>query len=284
MEAHNKIVHGLWIGQNINALERLTIKSFLKNGHIFYLWTYEDLNLPQLPNLWVKNANEIIPSAMIFRYQEGDEFGHGKGSLAGFSDLFRYKLLYEYGGWWSDMDITCLKPLSIEAPYFFRNHDLLPVVGNLMKCPPKSPLMKYCYENALQQIDKENRDWLKPIRILNDGVEKYNLQTYIRPNLTNPDRWEVVDYFRYFNHKKIDYIAFHWMNEEWRSRKIDKNEVIKGSYLAFLMERHEIDVKIIGTFTKISYFWIILRKVIIANTSHAQRKTIKRFLAAIAKR
>lgn len=278
MAPENKIVNGLWIGNSLSALEFLTIKSFLDKGHIFYFWTYDKIEIPPWENLIIKDADTIIERSRIFSYTEGNQFGHGKGSLAGFSDLFRYKLLYERGGWWVDMDITCLKPLNIESPYFFRNHDVLPVVGNLMKCPPQSALMKYCYEQANQQLSAENRDWMKPIKILNEGVAKYELQQYIYPNLTNPDRWEDVDYYRLYKGKTSHYIAFHWMNEEWRSRGIDKNRVNKGSFLAFLMKRHQIEVKMVCAFTKIRYFWIILRKIAVASTSHKQRQFIKRIL------
>lgn len=243
------------------------------------MWTYDDFELPPWAGLFRKDANEILEASFIFTYKEGDEFGHGKGSLAGFSDIFRYKLLYMYGGWWTDMDITCLKPLDFEATYVFRNHDLLPVVGNLMKCPAGSPLMEYCFERALKQVNSENKDWLKPIRILNEGVEKFELSAYIRTDLTNPDRWEVVDYYRAFHKNIKDYYAFHWMNEEWRARKIAKNWVIKDSYLAFLMQHYEIEVKIVGAFPKIRYFWLILRKKLITLTSHTQRQKIKRLLS-----
>ena len=34
---------------------------------------------------------------------------HG-GSYAMFADMFRYLLLYLKGGWWSDLDMLCLRP------------------------------------------------------------------------------------------------------------------------------------------------------------------------------
>ena len=35
------------------------------------------------------------------------------GSLAAFSNLFRYKLLLERGGWWVDTDVICLRPFRV---------------------------------------------------------------------------------------------------------------------------------------------------------------------------
>ncbi len=237
------IINGLWIGTALSPLELLCIKSYLDHGHIFHLWVYHPLEYPDWTGLIIKDANEILPEQSIFRYERGNEFGHGKGSLAGFSDIFRYKLLWEKGGWWTDMDITCLKPLNIEADYVFRSHDVLIVVGNLMKCPAKSPLMGYCFKRAVREVDAQNRDWLKPIRILNEGVKRYKLQSYIFSDISNPDRWEIVDYHRFFyGKKKKPYYIFHWMNEEWRAKKISKEEVNKGSFLYHLMKSHSIDV------------------------------------------
>jgi hypothetical protein len=103
------IVHGLWINGNMTSLELLTIHSFIDHGYEFHFWTYNQSiqDLPQ--SVLLKDANEIIPTKEVFQYSNENQFGHGKGSYAGFSDIFRYKLLYEYGGWWTDMDITCLK-------------------------------------------------------------------------------------------------------------------------------------------------------------------------------
>lgn len=243
MKSDNFVVHGLWIGQHLTALELLTIHSFLQQGHAFHLWAYDDIQTPLPAGTHLQDANEILDRQHIFSYKNTTTTGQGKGSLAGFSDVFRYKLLYEKGGWWADMDITCLRPLDFEAPYVFRDHDFLPVVGNMMKCPAGSPLMLDCFEQATRQVDANNTEWLKPILILNEQIEKHGLTQYIRPNISNPDRWEVVDYLRHFSPTLPDHYHFiHWMNEGWRSLGIDKNSCIAGSLLAQKMKEHEIAV------------------------------------------
>lgn len=244
VEGENQIVHGLWIGDKLSALELLTLESFLHHGHRFHLWTYGPL-LTQLPEgVVLCDANEVIPASNIFCYKHGNEFGHGLGSYAGFSDLFRYKLLLEHGGWWTDMDITCLRPLNFPQPYVFRRHDVLPVVGNLMKCPRGSELMRACYEEARMEIDAENRDWLKPIRILNHHLSRLGLEGYIQSGLSNPDRWEVVDFYRSFPLARLPrHYVFHWMNEEWRARGIDKNACIRNSGLSRLFKQYNIPIQ-----------------------------------------
>jgi len=231
----NSIVHGLWIGNNLSQLELLTIKSFINNGHHFYLWLYQPLKNILPEGVICKDANTIIPENKIFRYKYKNQFGHGKGSLGGFSDIFRYKLLFEHGGWWTDMDVTCIKPLSFEQPYVFRTHNKLKLVGNLMKCPKNSTLMKFCYEKAALEINAENRDWNKPIQILVDEVTNQHLENYIL-ELTNPDSWKLL---RKFLFKKIslppNWHAIHWVNEEWRRNHITKDIYFTKSTFGKLM-------------------------------------------------
>lgn len=232
----NIIVNGLWIGDELSRLELLSIQSFLDAGHRFRLWTYGPLKnkLPQ--GLELCDAGKIIPSSKIFRYKHANSFGHGKGSVSGFSDVFRYKLLYEHGGWWVDMDVCCLSYFNIESPYFFRKHHDLALVGNVMKVPPRSELMKRCYEEASQTIDENNTDWHKPIEILNRHVFELGLNHYIRSGLGNEDRWDQV--IKLISGNAVIPSAWHfihWMNEEWRSRKISKNYIRYHSRLGNML-------------------------------------------------
>ncbi len=238
----NKVVHGLWIGTTLSQLEILTLRSFIACGHTFWLWAYEAIETALPEGTILKDARTILPEHTIFRYEGGNQFGHGKGSLAGFSDIFRYKLLCEYGGWWTDMDVTCLCPLDFESPYLFRSHDVFPIVGNVMKCPKGSDLMRDCFEIAQATVTADNTDWLKPIRILNDGIRKYNLSNFIQP-ISNSDRWEIVNfYFTYPAKPKPNFYVFHWMNEEWRTRGIDKSSCVKYSFLDQLMLKYQIEI------------------------------------------
>jgi len=52
----------------------------------------------------VIDGNQIIPEHEAFTYKNGP----GSGSYSAFSNLFRYKLLAQKGGWWIDMDMVCL--------------------------------------------------------------------------------------------------------------------------------------------------------------------------------
>ncbi len=232
----NRTVHGLWIGDSLSNIEMLTIRSFTNHGHEFNLWTYGKITNKLPKGATLRNANEIIPEAKVFRYKYSNKFGHGKGSVSGFSDIFRYKLLYDRGGWWVDMDVTCLKPLNFASPYFFRKHHDLRMVGNVMKCPPNSELMYACYIEASREITATNTDWHKPIEILNKYVFQYHLENYIFEGLSNEDKWDQIKFFVRKNKPFPEaYFFIHWMNEEWRSRRIDKNDTRYRSALGELM-------------------------------------------------
>lgn len=237
----NLHVHGLWIGTELSKLEILTIKSFLAQGHVFHLWVYDPIVTPLPEGTIVENANEIIPQERVFRYKHVNKYGHGKGSVSGFSDIFRYKLLYDKGGWWTDMDVTCLLPLNAASPYFFRKHQTLDMVGNVMKTPAGAPLMLACYEEASREVNEENTDWHKPIEILNKHVRLNKLQKYITAHVSNLDDWKEIVAFIVGNEKlPPSYRFIHWMNEEWRSREIDKNDLRYRSCLGQIMKHYHL--------------------------------------------
>lgn len=99
-------VQFLWVGGNLSVMERLCLRSFVAHGYEPQLYAYEKIgNVPA--GVAVRDAREILPESKIFTYQEG----LGKGSYAGFANLFRYHLLHQKGGWWFDMDFVLLRPL-----------------------------------------------------------------------------------------------------------------------------------------------------------------------------
>ena len=149
--------------------------------------------------------------------------------------------MYEKGGWWVDMDVTCLQPFDIKEPYFFRSHHELNVVGNVMKCPPKSELMRLCFEEAFTTVDSDKTDWHKPIVILNKYVKQLGLENYVHSGCGNPDVWQVVEEYIYSDTEpRESYLFIHWMNEEWRTKKIDKKRIPHRSTLGRLLLQYKL--------------------------------------------
>ena len=249
----NRIVHGLWIGKYLSNLELLTLHSFIRHGHEFHLWLYDDLVTPLPPGVVIEDAAELLPKESIFTKKNLDaECGVGKGSYGPFSDLFRYKLLYEKGGYWVDMDITCLRPLDIRAPYLFRSHRI-GVMGNLIKCPRHSAMMRRAYEETLARANRHAK-WLYANRILTAQVRKSRLSRFIRHDICNEDSWTGAVQFMLDHDLQIPkaWYAIHWINEmnrtirenrgKYLSEKFlfipDKNNPKQGSLLARLYEEY----------------------------------------------
>jgi glycosyltransferase involved in cell wall biosynthesis len=248
----NRIVHGLWIGP-LTRLERLTLHSFVAQGHEFHLWRYEKTPDALPPGVVARNANEIIPHDKVFRKREPDnELGLGAGSYATFSDLFRTKLLHKLGGIWVDMDILCLRPFDFEQPYVFRSHRLGAVM-NVIKCPPHSPLMGELAEEMIGRVSGESQ-WFDFTLAFIEGIRRQKLQSFVRDDLMPPDLWESVQPFIEGNGEFNPlWFGLHWLNELWTTirktgglykgkrlaaRLPDKNHPIPGTRIFQLYQQH----------------------------------------------
>src|SRR5882724_10558983 len=87
----------------MSGLEVTCLKSFLDHGHHVIIFAYDETEVPAL--FEKRDAAAVLPRERIFFYKSGP----GRGSVAGFANLFRYVLLERYGGWWIDTDVLCLR-------------------------------------------------------------------------------------------------------------------------------------------------------------------------------
>lgn len=174
------IVNCFWHGTQLSLLEQLTLKSFTNNGYQVHLWRYDtsiDISCPS--DVTLQDANLILPLDRLFLYK-----GNGdcrRGSIGGFSDLFRYYLIYKIGGIYVDMDTVCLHPYNFESEYVIRPHKNCDTVANIFKAPAGCNFLRECIERTEEAITAENESWVLPVRIFNDTVQKFNLQNYIVP-------------------------------------------------------------------------------------------------------
>lgn len=246
----NRIVHGLWIGP-LTRLERLTLGSFAAHGHEFHLWRYESVADPLPQGVVVRDANEVLPRARVFRKRIADgEVGIGEGSYALFADLFRIKLLHELGGIWVDMDVLCLKPFDFEQPYVFRAHRLGAVL-NVIKCPRGSGLTGELLDELGERVGEDSA-WFDVARAFIHGIRRQGLAKFVRNDLMPPDEWKSVQPFLEGNAALNPvWFGLHWMNELWATlrrsggtykgeriarRVPDKNHPVPGSRLFHLYQ------------------------------------------------
>jgi hypothetical protein len=163
-------------------MERLCITSFLRNGHPFHLYAYREIEgVPD--GTVVLDANEILPASRIFKYT-------GYDSYAGFSNFFRYKLLYDKGGWWVDADTVCLKPFEFHEPFVFASvvapagpdGECVPAVAT---CVIKTPRASAIMQSAWAFCDAMNPSELawgqSGPALMRRLVPEFSLQGYVQP-------------------------------------------------------------------------------------------------------
>lgn len=244
-------INFLWVGNALGNLEKLTLQSFVKNNHEPHLWVYNKdcANIPE--GVILRDAQEIISSNKVFSYS-----GNGDcrpGSYGGFSDIFRYYLLKQHGGWYCDMDVTCLKSFNDldNKPYIFRPHQRVGVVGNILKCPKDCDFINKCIEDTERKVDKNNDRWVLPVQILKDCVYNLNLQEYIVPvEWFGNDDIEVIRKLLaigIFMPKNIlPMYAIHWCNEAITTGRWDKtikrnfNTPIPTTLFYNLLKKYEL--------------------------------------------
>ena len=166
-----------------------------------------------------------------------------------------------------DMDTTCLRFFDFSSPYFFRSHHDFAAVGNIMKCPANSPVMKFCFEEASKRVGSKNSDWDLPIRILNDGINQYDLTCYIDGGETcPPDQWGHIENYVFGNAEAYaSYYFIHWLNEEWRTKGLNKNCGFSGSTYQSLLHEYVIPHRVKRP-TLAYQMKLILNRLFSANT------------------
>jgi mannosyltransferase OCH1-like enzyme len=218
----NQIIQGLWIGPELSVMEQLSVTSFLRNGHDYHLYVYDEpKNIPA--GTVVKDAAEILPRSSIFQYKKYP-------SYAGFANFFRYKLLHKHGGWWVDTDTICLKPFDFPEQYVFSSEiskGIEVINCGILKAPAGSEVMAYAW-GVCQTKDPELLVWGETgPRLMAEAVEKYSLEKYKKPHHVFCPlgfwEWKRVlepEVEPVFNESSY---AIHLWNEMWRHTGIDKN-------------------------------------------------------------
>jgi len=233
----NKIIQGLWIGPKLSLLEQLSIASFLRNGHEYYLYVYDEpRNIP--PGTTIMDANEILPSSSVFQYRE-------YASYAGFANFFRYKILLERGGWWADSDTICLKPFDFPDEYVFSSElcDGREVINcGVIKTPKGSPVMAYAWD-VCRAKDPQKLSWGETgPRLMSEAVKRSSLEKHVKPyNFFCPlsySEWRQV--LEPQTHDLLNdqgSYAIHLWNEMWRKVNQDKNARYPDSCLFEMLKR-----------------------------------------------
>ena len=119
-----------WMGK-VTWLERLCFASATAAGHKLVVYSYEPL--ANLPSSVVRaDANDVIQRDRVFRHRRS-------GSMATFSDLFRYEGLRRGLGTWIDADVLVLRHFPTSDIIMAQEMDL---VGNsVLRLPSDHPFL-----------------------------------------------------------------------------------------------------------------------------------------------
>ncbi len=131
----------LWIGDRLGLVERLSLTSFVANGHPIALYAYGPIEgVP--PGVELRDAGAILPrsQAMANRY--------ANGSFALFSNMFRMELQKQGLGLWVDADVVCHRPVTIDGPFVAGRESDRFVNGAVLKLAPDSPFLRDWLEAA----------------------------------------------------------------------------------------------------------------------------------------
>lgn len=220
------LAQSLWVGNRLRWIERLAIRSYLDNGWRFQLYAYDDVeNVPH--GCEVLDASAIIPRKAVFR--EGFRSGLHAGSVGAFSDLFRYRLLYERGGMWTDTDVINLKRFDPDGSAFISTElsdaGLVTLNGAIMAAPAGQAFIGRAYERASELLRSDEMfftrigPYLLAELLVESGVESMALMP---PNFLSAVFWmnaaHLLDPYDSFMQRlqKLDAVNLHAYTEMWR--------------------------------------------------------------------
>jgi hypothetical protein len=239
-----QIIQTLWTHGSLSIMEKLSLCSFVKNGHEVHLYTYDEVQ-------GVPEGVKVLDGEGIVKRSEYD-YKHFINNGT-FADYFRYKLLLEKGGWWVDTDLICLKQFDFSEDYVFSSMGTHPiekepeppqrplraprrtapvvmhkvyapsVYNNCMKSPAGSEVMQEMWDTC-KRYDPAKVQWSEDVGpgLLDRVVKKCGLGSYVK----SVDTFNPVDYtqvrsivdptYRWvFNERAY---AVHLWNDLWNGR------------------------------------------------------------------
>lgn len=229
-------MNSLWLGGALRNTELLTIHSHLVKGHNFRLFVYSDPgNVPEGVELaWARDVWDA-------------DYRHWKWRAA-FADAWRYKFLYEHGGWWSDMDNVALRSFEYldEKPFVWGVvHKRKPEHLNtgVLKVEKGHPILNSCL-GFMEHADKKRCDptgsavWLWTAAVASHGLEEFTLPWYVFYPIASNDFYNLLKTPAAKLH--ICAYAVHIWGHQWKLQKINPNgkfderclfEILKRDYL-----------------------------------------------------
>jgi mannosyltransferase OCH1-like enzyme len=126
------VVHFIWLGSELPSEQARVIE------------TWRQINPDWQVKIW---TDRDVPEFKL-RNQEAFDRAVNYGEK---SDIFRYEILYRYGGIYADIDFECLQPFDklVQTCDFFTglNGDNEWLLNGILGARPDHPILKECVEN-----------------------------------------------------------------------------------------------------------------------------------------
>jgi hypothetical protein len=128
------VLNTLWVEGPLSYLEKVCLKSAIKQGHIVILYTYYDVSgVPK--GVEVRDGREIMSETYLMKHKKSNSW-----SLC--SNIFRYFLMEQQRGVWIDTDVYFVRPLKTNAGnYVFGWQKDALLNGAVLQLPADSPLL-----------------------------------------------------------------------------------------------------------------------------------------------
>jgi hypothetical protein len=230
-----------WHGSALGPYHLASLRSFVDRGHQVELFTYDDkIAIPD----WIarRDANEVWPTDHIMHYRT--EPGRGSPSLH--SNLFRYVMLHQLGGWWIDLDVILLADRLPPNAIFFAVENAPHFGTAIMKFPKGHALLGEAIERcvAVKEADAVFSE-TGPL-LFSSLVVKYGLTPLAQPTMSTfpilgSDVLALFDPARRDELERRSRTAsfIHLYNELWRRSGIPRCLAPpRGSFLDALITRY----------------------------------------------
>ena len=230
-----------WLGESLPPCGKLCVKSFIDHGHEYDLYSYDSVAVPD--GVRVFDANEILPRSEIFFYRQGE----GRGSVAGFTNMFRYRLLMLRGGWWVDTDVLCLSSKVPEGEIFMERESEDLICNAVIKFPVGHAFVQALYEKSREE--GKNLKWgqtgpglITALAKRTGMLERTGLQEQAYPIHWEEASLPVTALGRSATYERTQSASFlHLWNEIFRRKgSLALHDPPDGSFLADLYKKHGV--------------------------------------------
>ena len=145
-----------WYEGPLTRIAELCLRSFTRFSRLtIHLYSYDsDLDLDHVPRCVRHDASEFLPREIADHWKEII----GAQGIPAISTLFRYRLLYEKGGWYFDTDCILIKPLTsffnLDYVFAWENAPSPQVCNAVIKFPKNTEMLDQLYKYCAQMDPK----------------------------------------------------------------------------------------------------------------------------------